>query len=388
MGYADATTRGPADSAVLRPLRVTMLGLRSIDAAQGGVETHVRNLTWELAKRGNRIVILGRSPYVPRHPGRSSDGRIRTVRLWAPRNVALETLLHSFIGVLYAAFTRPDILHIHAVGPGLVAPLARIFGLNVVFTHHGEDYAREKWGPFGRATLRLGETFSARSAHEVICISDHMKKLLWRKYERLSHRIPNGVMVPSGESAATLTNFGLAPRKYVLSVGRLVPEKRQIDLIHAFRGLRDRFPDWRLALVGKADHDSAYVRTLTALAEETPGVVMCGFQQGAALAQLYRTAGVFTLPSSHEGHPIALLEAMAFGLPVIASDIPANLEVGLPQEAYVPLGDLDALAARFASMLARVDAGEPLRDWSHALRRYDWGEIADATQQVYAIARR
>jgi glycosyltransferase involved in cell wall biosynthesis len=379
----DAIAAGAA-----KPLTIAMLGLRSIEATQGGVETHVRHLTRELARHGNRVVILGRSPYVPKIPAAGGNGLVRTVSLWAPRNVSLEALLHSFVGVLYAAFNRPDILHIHAVGPGLVAPFARLFGLRVVFTHHGEDYAREKWGRLGKTTLLMGETFASRSANEVICISDHLKALLVRKFGRTSHKIPNGVQIPSGESPETLTKFGLSPHKYILSVGRIVPEKRQADLIHAYRLLRDKFPDWRLALVGKADHESDYARSLTALANETEGVAMCGFQQGAALAQLYSAAGVFALPSSHEGHPIALLEAMAFGLPVIAADIPANLEVGLPADCYTPMGDVGALASRFGALMARIDAGEPRPDWSKALLPYDWAEIAAATTAVYARARR
>lgn len=369
-------------------LRIAMLGLRSIDSAQGGVETHVRHLTGELAKRGHRITILGRSPYVPRGAESSPAAAIRTVRLWAPRSVALEALLHSLVGVLYAAVSRPDILHIHAVGPGLVAPLARLFGLKVVFTHHGEDYAREKWGRVGKFTLLLGESCAVRAAHQTICISDHLKSLIARKYRKSPTRIPNGVNIPSGRSPETLAAFGLQPGKYILSVGRLVPEKRQADLIGAYRLLRDRFPDWKLALVGKADHESAYARSIEEMAAATPGVAMCGFQKGAALAQLYAAAGVFALPSSHEGHPIAMLEAMAFRLPIVAADIPANLEVGLPAECYIPLGSVAALAERFGDIMARTLSGETSPDWSKWLTPYDWAEIAAQTDHVYAMARR
>lgn len=369
------------------PFRVAMLGLRSIDGVQGGVEAHVRHLSAELAKLGTEVTILGRAPYVPRAPAQPDCCAVRTVRLWAPRIPTLEALLHSVIGVFYAAFKRPDILHIHGIGPGLVAPLARLFGLTIVVTHHGADYRREKWGRFATAMLRLGEALAALTAHEMICVSAPARDLLVRAYCRSAYLIPNGVAPPGGESAATLTRFGLCQRKYILSVGRLVPEKRQTDLVHAFRALHARFPEWRLALVGKADHDSAYARGLTALAEATPGVVMCGLQTGPALAQLYRSAAAFVLPSSHEGHPIALLEAMAFGLPVLASNIQPNLALGLPSDCYVPMGDRAALSDRLADMMARADTGAPPPDWGPALRHCDWASIAAATQLVYRAAR-
>ena len=90
------------------------------------------------------------------------------------------------------------------------------------------------------------------------------------------------------------------------------------------------------------------------------------------------------LPSSHEGLPIALLEALSYGLPVVASDIPANLEVGLPAENYFPLGDIDALAEKlhkFAITPLTQEAREIRRTWVSA--RFDWKDIARQTMAVY-----
>ena len=66
---------------------------------------------------------------------------------------------------------RPDILHIQAIGPAIMTPLARLFGLNVVVTHHGPDYDRQKWGFFAKLVLRIGEYFGMRCANERIAIS-------------------------------------------------------------------------------------------------------------------------------------------------------------------------------------------------------------------------
>src|SRR5260221_4349777 len=109
--------------------------------------------------------------------------------------------------------------------------------------------------------------------------------------------------------------------KYVLLVSRLVREKRHLDLIEAFR--RADLDDWKLVIVGAADHADAYAREVVSVAERTERVVTTGFQSGVALHGLYANAGLFVLPSSHEGLPIAILEALSFGVPVVASDIPA-----------------------------------------------------------------
>src|SRR5262249_53446071 len=119
-------------------------------------------------------------------------------------------------------------------------------------------------------------------------------------------------------------------------------------------------------------------------AAQKAGVVLAGYQQGVVLAQLYTHAGAFVLPSSHEGLPIALLEALTYGLPVLASAIPANLAVTLPDSSYFPVGDVKGLAAKLLALSKMpVDeaARESRRRW--VTEQYDWGRIARQTYAVY-----
>src|SRR5690606_6986459 len=111
--------------------------------------------------------------------------------------------------------------------------------------------------------------------------------------------------------------FGLVRRRYVLCVARMDPGKRQLDLVEAFT--RARPEGWKLALVGEVDPRDAYTRDVIARAKLTPDIVLTGFQRGRALRELYSHCGVFVLPSSAEGHPIAVLEALSYGAPVLSS---------------------------------------------------------------------
>ncbi|WP_279183493.1 glycosyltransferase, partial [Alistipes finegoldii] len=79
-----------------------------------------------------------------------------------------------------------------------------------------------------------------------------------------------------------------------------------------------------------------------------------------------------------EGLQIALQEAMSYRLPVIVSDIPANLEVGLEKEAYFPVGDIAALAQKLQQ---NIDA--PYRQKEYPMEKYDWDAIAEQTAAVY-----
>jgi glycosyltransferase involved in cell wall biosynthesis len=364
-------------------MHVMFLGLRGFPGVQGGVESHAEHLCPSLAGLGCQVDVIVRSPY--QHlPKGNVWNKVRFHRLWSPRSKGLEAFVHTFLGVLYAGIVkRPDILHIQAIGPAIMTPLARLLGLRVVVTHHGPDYDRQKWGRFGKLLLRLGEGCGMRWSNERIVISEVIQQIVRSKYGRDSVLIPNGVVIPEmPHHADAPLAFGLEPARYVLLVSRLVPEKRHLDLIDAFKTAA--LPGWKLAIVGALDHPDAYVQSVLDSAAATLGVVCTGLQTGQALKELYAHAGIFVLPSSHEGLPIAMLEALSYGLPVVASNIPANLEVGLPKELYFPLGQVDALAARLTEL-----AAVPLTDEVRQMRRawvsdrFDWHDIACRTIAVY-----
>lgn len=364
-----------------RPIRVMMLGLRGFPGVQGGVETHAEHLCPLLVEMGCDVTVLVRSSYQPAEIGPEWKG-VKFVSLWVPKSKGLEAFLHSFLGVLYAAFKRPDILHIQGIGPAIMTPFARLLGLRVVVTHHSPNYDHQKWGRFARFVLQLGEFVGMRCSNGRIVISKVIADLVRRKHGVESMLIPNGVVLPQlPNSIGALETFGLTSGCYVMLVSRLVPEKRHLDLIAAFQ--QANLPDWKLVLVGSADHPDAYQREVMKKAAEA-GVVMTGFQRGLALQELYAHAGLFVLPSSHEGLPIALLEALSYGLSVLASDIPANLELGLDAEHYFPLGGINELADRIRQQSLKGQAPvacESRRVW--VAQRYDWHDIAEKTLGLY-----
>ena len=174
-------------------MRVMVLGVRGIPNVAGGIETHAEHLYGALPRWVVDVEVIVRTPFVSKR--QSSFGPIRLRRIWAPRRVGLEAFVHSILGVLYAGLARPDILHIHGVGPAIVTPIARLLGLRVVVTHHGPDYDRDKWGHFARWVLRTGERMGMRHSHARIVISKVIQTLVESKYGRDSTLIPNGVLV-------------------------------------------------------------------------------------------------------------------------------------------------------------------------------------------------
>jgi glycosyltransferase involved in cell wall biosynthesis len=254
--------------------------------------------------------------------------------------------------------------------------------MKVVFTHHGPDYNRDKWGTFARFMLRLGERSGAKFANEIIVISKTINDLMRSKYGRTDcHLIYNGV--PEAERCDAPEEFrrwGIQEGRYVFAMCRFVREKNLHQLVEAYSLLRAQgqiAPDVRLVLAGDTDFEDDYSRQLKEQAARQ-GVVLTGFLKGKPLHALLTHAACFVLPSSHEGLPIALLEAMSYGLPIVASDIPANLELGLPDSSYFPVGDTMRMAERIREQLS---ADHPV---AYDMSRFNWDHIAhQMVREVY-----
>lgn len=363
-------------------LKIAVLGTRGIPDVQGGVERHCESLYPLLVKRGCLVRVYTRRPYGNPSPG-YFDG-VERVPLWAPRIKSLEAIVHTFLGLLHLLISpgRFDIVHIHSIGPSVLVPLARLTGSRIVVTNHGPDYERQKWGGFAKRVLLLGERVGTRYAHAVIAVARHIQEMLERTYRRKVNYIPNGIpdlrRQPAGEQ---MRRFRLVEGQYVLAVGRFVPEKGFQDLLKAFEGLDT---SWHLVLTGRADHDDPFSRSLVQRANTDNRVVLTGELRGRDLEEIYSNAGLFVLPSYHEGLPLTLLEALSYGLPVIASDINANREIISDRATMFLPGDVDSLRRLLTVKLRLFGNGTHTRKVDKAiLAEFDWARIADKTLSVY-----
>lgn len=366
-------------------MKVFVTGTRGIPHIMGGVEAHCEALMPRLAAMGLDLTVVRRTGYVPANAPHGEWEGVKLLDLPSPHQKWLEAFLHTFRAVREARRRGADVVHIHAIGPALAVPLAKWLGLKVVFTHHGFDYDRAKWSRPARWALRWGERCGCRWADRVIVISEMIRTHVAKRHGRTDVAlIPNGAPKPCPtDDPALFARLGIHKGGYLLSACRFVPEKNLHHVVEAFARLRGEVPAVRegrikLVLAGDADFQDAYATQLKARAREE-GIVLPGFLNGPPLQALLTGARGYVLASSHEGLPIALLEAMAYGLPVAVSDIAPNLEVALPAECYFPTGDIPALAARLKALLA-VDA--PARV-AYDMRKYDWDEIARQTAAVY-----
>lgn len=370
-------TNGSSNDLAGSPI-VCVTGLRGFPHVMGGIESHCEELLPRIKALwpDHRSVVLGRAPYLPEPVGEYRG--VEIIGMPCPRSQNLEAVVSTFLAVLSARQRGAGLIHIHAIGPGLLAPLARLLGLKVVVTHHGADYHRAKWGMFARTALRTGEWLALSFANRVIAVSPSLAAQLRQSFPKRADAIsyiPNGTSDLPGDAdpALVLERLGLDDGDFLLAVARLVPEKGLHDLIDAYERSNCTA---KLVIAGSADHESEYARDLLARASDR--VIFAGVQSRATLKCLYEHCARFVMPSYHEGLPIAALEAASCGARMLLSDIPANLDIALDPQNYFPVGDVAALTDRL-----NADHADFAVDRDAVRERFSWDKAAEDTLDVY-----
>ncbi len=360
---------------------ICVTGLRGFPHVMGGIESHCEELLPRIKALwpDHHSVVLGRAPYLP--AARNQHRGVEIIGLPCPRQQHLEAIVSTFLAVLSAKRRGAELIHIHAIGPGLLAPFARLLGLKVVVTHHGTDYHRAKWGKVARTALRAGEWLALNFADRVIAVSPSLATQLKRQFPARAQRIsyiPNGTsnLPNDADPELVLKRIGVERGGFLLAVARLVPEKGLHDLIAAFEASNSPL---KLVIAGATDHESDYARDLQARAGDR--VIFAGIQSRATLKCLYEQCALFVMPSYHEGLPIAALEAASCGARMLLSDIPANLDIELEPRNYFPVGDVVTLTERLRAKCTDFEV-----DSETVRARFSWDKAAEDTLAVYRNA--
>ncbi len=138
-------------------------------------------------------------------------------------------------------------MHYHALGPSSLAWLPRLAGKRAIVTVHGLDWRREKWGFVASAALRGCETAATRFPNATIVVSQTLERHFRAQGRRVFY-VPNGTPLPEPATEVRARALGLEPGRYVLFVGRIVPEKG----VHLLVDAHARFaPEWTLAIAGE-----------------------------------------------------------------------------------------------------------------------------------------
>lgn len=372
-------------------MKIAFIGQKGIPALSGGVEKHVEKLVVHLAALGHDITVYTRPNYTDK--GLKEYQGVKLVSLPSIRTKHLDAISHAFLATLHALFQNYDVVHYHSIGPSVLSILPRVFrpGMRVVATFHSRDYFHKKWNIIARMFLQWAEKMTCTVPEKTIVISETLKEYAEEKYGRKFSLVPNGADVAFESDTKLLNQWGVRPKRYILSVSRLIAHKGIHYLIKAFNELEDmnKIPNnFKLVIVGAPTYTKEYETYLKVLAEGRNNIIFVGEQTGKTLEELFSHAYLFVQPSEDEGLSLALLEAMGHGLMPVVSDIPANQEAVGNTGVFFFSKDVESLKKELAYYINRPDevavlarlAQERVQD------NYSWDAIARRTLEVYEDA--
>ncbi len=359
-------------------MKIAMLGTKGIPATWGGIERHVEEISTRLAAMGHDVTVYCR-PYYTETRDKTYKG-VHLKKLPTIPSKNLDAIMHTFIATLHVMLEDYDIVHYHAIGPATLALLARLAGKNAVVTVHGLDWQREKWGGKAKLFLKLGERASVYLPYSTITVSKFLKGYLEDKYHRPVTYIPSAVTDPIHRKPDIIKKYGIGERDYLLLVARLVPEKGAHFLIEAYERLN---PDMPLVIAGGSSHSDEYVAELQKHASDK--IIFTGYVYGEELQELYSNAYCYVHPSTIEGLPVTLLEGVAYGNCVIASDIPANTEVVEDNGVVFESMNVDDLCEALKMVIGNPALARELgeRARAHGVAEYNYDKVTAKTEDLY-----
>ena len=358
-------------------------------ATAGGVNDHVRHLAVQLQKAGHETRIFA--------PSSRSDVGFDAARFYRigtpiaiPANDSVARITLSFhLANQVAAIVADehfDVLHFHEpLMPALPMTMLRMSTTANVGTFHA--FARSNVGYYyGRPLLQpyLGHL------HRAIAVSEPARDFVNRYFPAFPMRvIPNGIDVD-------VYKPGLAPIRHlrdenlnILFVGRLEKRKGLGDLLRAYRVVNGRMPQTRLIIVGDGPQRGrveSYVQR-----HRLNNVILAGYVPETVKPRYYNSADIFCAPATGaESFGIVLLEALASGLPVVATEVPGYMSVLEPgkDSITVPPKNWRELAASLVILARDAELRRRLADYGRTkAHRYSWDRVAADVVEVYQEAR-
>ncbi len=366
-----------------RSLRVAMIGQKGYPPVHGGIEKHVAELAARLVPMGIGVDIYSR-PHYSNDSGPADLPGVRVIKLPSIPTKHLDAITHTVVSTGDALFRDVDVVHYHALGPGLLSGVPRwLAGKKTVVTVHGLDWQRDKWGGFARNVLQLGESASVHLPNRTIVVSKALREHYLKEYKEATDYIPNGIVPPSYRAPELMLGQGIK-EPFVLFVGRLVPEKGCHLLLEAWGRLPGAIRNkYRLVVAGDGGFTPGYVDKLKEMAPA--GVHFLGYIHGPLLDELYTNTELLVLPSTLEGLSITLLEGMSFARCCLVSDIPPNVEAAGGNAVLFRSGDNKDLAAKLADLLENPERRRVLGadGQIHAIEHYSWDRVTSLTAELY-----
>lgn len=356
-------------------MKIIFIGGRDFNQSDG-----IANYMFNLA---THLVIYGHEPVVFCESDRNEIEYIngfKVIHQKSPKSAALSKILLGLRATLFSLINEKDavLFHYNGWGPSLISSWLPIcFGKRTVIQGHGLEWKRTKYSPRQQRIMKFMEWYTARMNKKWTMVSQEQTDYFLQNYNRKCVTIPCAVNIPSYKFSTSkiLERFDLQNDGFFLYLGRLVQEKNPDYLIKAY--ISSNINNTKLVIAGGNDSNLKYVNYLHKLAEGFPNIIFTGAVYGEDKETLLRNCLAFCIPSTLEGLPIALLEAMSYSKICLASDISANKEALGDSGIWVKAENIKSISDQLNFINDNTETIEWQKNYNleRVIEKFTWDKI-------------
>jgi glycosyltransferase involved in cell wall biosynthesis len=367
----------------------------------GGVERVIYSLTQHLSELGYDVSVID----IKAKAHQGAESKVLFHEVWNP-SLADKGLFRHIIRVsvfaILALFklrrlvksSSIDIIHTHSQFPAVAVLLAnRLFRWNIPHVHTIHNSYLVMCPTLINRLKHILEVIVLKKATHIVALTDTVRGQLISSFGVDSARItviPNGVEVEDIIKFIAHNPRQTGPGKMVFCPARICARKNQLAVLQAAPEVLNMYPETKFIFVGPIE-ERPYFNSLSKFVLDknlSHAVEFAGEVSRERLYDLYQNATVFALPTLYEAHPLVVLEAMSFGLPVVASRIGPIEDVVKLEEGSAILIDFNK-PDEIAGAIIQIFENEELRQELSArgkklvLGRFSWRQIAAETLKLY-----
>lgn len=370
----------------MKGLRIAAFGgFRDIPPKEGGAgsDKFAFELYPRLVKLGCELTAYCR--IYPGDPANTRKDEFQGIILKYFRTVnraGFDTLVHSFKATFHIILhNTADVVHLHSGANSIWAAFLRLAGKRVFVSQFAMDWKRDKWPWYGKLFYRISSYLTALFPSAVVFDNIFTREYFERKFSKQFYFIPYGAEVKEPAPDTTILNrLGVDPGKYILFVGRFIPDKGVHLLIRAFESVET---DMKLVLVGGSPNPGNYENEI----HQTPDkrIIFAGYVYGDDTNILMKNAYVYVQPSLIEGLSPVILTVMGLGTPLVCSDIVENKFITGDNATHFISGNSDSLAEKLYDCLNNPEKLKQMAENGRAdiLARFNWDSVASQYMELF-----
>lgn len=358
----------------MKKKRIAVIGTVGVPASYGGFESLVENLLNTNDTGEIEYTVFCSSKDMPKKRKEYKHARLRYVPLHANGS---QSVLYDFISLLRSV-RGYDVLLILGVSGCLFLPLIKLLSkAKIVINIDGLEHRRDKWGRLAKFILKSSEASAVRFADTIIADNKGIQDYVSNEYKKPSILIEYGGdhvkrSLSEDKIESILYQYGVQKGNYAITVCRIEPENNSHIILESFKQTGDK-----LVFIGNWNH-SAYSISLKEKYSKYKNILLLDAIYDLDILYCLRSnAGAYIHGHSAGGTNPSLVEAMFFGIPIIAYDVIYNRETTENKAIY--FSDIESM--KKALRVYDHSAGDVM--YEIAKRRYKWRMIADKYEQVY-----